>query len=412
MNSDSFLELLILIVLLCFSGFFSASETALLAIGKIKLRHMVEENKNGANILSKLLKNPNRLLGTILIGNNAVNIGASALATSLAIKYFGSSGVGIATGVMTILVIVFGEITPKTLAVKNPEKVSLKVARAISIITTILYPITEFVNFITDIILRLLGTSSSKEKPYITEEEFKVMVNVSHEEGVLEVEEKKMIYNVFEFGDSKVQDVMTPRTDVFSIDVEMSYDDIMKLFKEQQYSRMPVYEDNMDNIIGILHIKDMIQSSSVEFNLKKHMRSPFFTLELKRVAELFNEMRDNKVQMAIVLDEYGGTSGIITMEDLIEEIVGEIQDEYDVYMSEIEPISKSEFLCVGSAKIDLVNEIANINIQSENYDSIGGFVIGEMGRFPRTGESIDYQGIKFIIEKVHKNRILKLRIVK
>ena len=402
-----------LIVLLFFSGFFSASETALMTLSKIRLRQMVNENIKGAKTVEKLVEDSNKLLGSILVGNNIVNIGASALATSLAIEYFGDTGVGIATGVMTLLVLIFGEITPKSLAIEKSEKVSLKVSKTILIITTILGPIVKLLMFFTNIFIKMLGGKINKEQPFITEEELKTIVSVSHEEGVLESEEKEMIYNVVEFGDYSVEEVMIPRIDMIAIEENCSLEEIIEIFKKEQFSRIPVYQGTIDYIIGILYIKDLIffDMSKENFDIKKYIRKPYFTYEFKPITELFSEMRSKRIHMAIVLDEYGGTAGIITIEDLVEEIVGDIRDEYDEREHEIESISENEFIVCGSTKIDDVNEIIGIDIESEDFDSLGGFVIGELGRLPENGETVQYSNIKFIVEKVDKNRIEKIRII-
>jgi putative hemolysin len=402
-----------LFILLSLSAFFSSSETALMSLSKIRLRHMVEEKIKGADIISKLLDDPSKLLGSILVGNNIVNIGASALATSLAINIWGNAGVGIATGIMTILVLIFGEITPKSLAVQNTEKTALKVARLIYFITVVLSPIVAILMSITNLIIKLFGGNTEKKNTFITEEELKTMVDVSHEEGVLEGEEKKMIYNVFEFGDSQAKDVMTPRTDMAAIEIHSTYDEIIALFKQEQFSRMPVYEDNTDNIVGILYIKDLIffEGNKDKFNLEQLIRPPYFTYEFKGTSELFSEMRAKRTPMAIVLDEYGGTAGIVTMEDLVEEIVGDIEDEYDERDEEIQVIKEDEYVVDGSTRIDFLNEMIGTDIESEDFDSIGGFVIGILGRLPEQGENVEYTHIKFIVESIDKNRIEKLRVL-
>lgn len=412
MQHGLILEIIVLIILLFLSSFFSASETALMSLSKIRIKHMVKENIKGADVVEKLVEKPNTLLGAILIGNNVVNIGASALATYIAVRHFGSKGVGIATSIMTVVVLIFGEITPKSLAVENSEKVSLRVARIISIITMVLSPILAVLMSVTGAIIKALGGKQKTKQPFITEEELKTMVHVSHEEGILEGDEKKMIYNVFDFGDSQVKEVMTPRTDMTAIGINTPYNEIINIFREMQYSRIPVYEDITDNIVGILYIKDLIFYNSEEvFDLHKYMREPYFTYEFKKISELFQEMQKNRIPIAIVLDEYGGTAGIITMEDLVEEIVGEIQDEYDTQEEEITVVKEDEYIVDGSTKIDLVNEMLGIFIETEEFDSIGGFVLGEIGRLPHEGETIEYNGIKFIAEKIDKNRIDKIRII-
>lgn len=371
---------------------------------------MVERKVKGAETVLKLTSNPNQLLGAILVGNNIVNISASSLATYMAIKYFGDTGVGIATGIMTILILVFGEITPKSLAIKDSEKMALIVAPFILVITKVLRPVVYLLTSFTNLLIR--GTGSSNQ-PFITEDELKTMVQVSHEEGVLQGEERKMIDNVFEFGDSQVEEVMTPRTDMAAIEIQSNYDEIIAIFKETQFSRIPVYKEIIDDIVGILYIKDLIfyDSEKDVFDISQYIREPFFTYEFKKITELFEEMRKNRMPVAIVLDEYGGTSGIITMEDLVEEIVGQIEDEYDEEKREIEIINDNEYLVDGSSKIDLVNEIIGLDIYSEQFDSIGGFILGELNRLPHNGEVFKYNDIKFIVEQVQRNRIEKIKIV-
>ena len=405
-------QIVVLIILLFASGFFSASETALMAIGKIEVRHMVEQNVKGAKKLAKLLEDPNKLLGSILVGNNLVNIGASSLATVVATKIAGNAGVGIATGVMTILVLIFGEITPKSLSTQNTQKIALFVATPISIIVTVFSPIVRVLMFITNGMLRLFGVDPNATKPFITPDELKTIVNVSHEEGVLMDEEKEMICNVFDFGSTSAKDVMVPRTDMIAIESDATYEEILALYKQDTCSRMPVYKDSIDNIIGILHIKDLLLHDFTQktFNVNDFLREAYFVHEFKHTDELFKEIRTHKVGMCIVLDEYGGTAGLVTLEDLIEEIVGDIDDEYDVPEDEISQISENEYLIEGTARLTDVNELLKLNITSEDFDSIGGFVIGLFDRFPTEGEEITYNNIKFIVEETSNNRINTLKV--
>jgi len=413
MVPDGSWQIISLVVLLGFSAFFSASETGLMTLSKIRLRQMVDSEIKGANRVNKLLKNPSKLLGGILVGNNIANIGASALATSLAITYWGESGVGIATVVMTILVLIFGEITPKSLAAQNSEKIALKVAKPLSIITFILNPIVVVLIYITNSFVKMFGGEVGMKKPFITEEELKTMVSVSHEEGVLEGEEKQMIYNVFEFGDSKAKDVMTPRTDMVVANKNSTYEELIKIFREEQFSRLPIYEETIDNIIGVLYIRDLIffEDGKEEFVIEKHMRAPYFTYEYKSTVDLFAEMREKRVPISILLDEYGGTVGIVTIEDLVEEIVGDLVDEYDDEEEKIEVIKEDEFIVDGDTKISMVNEMLGLNIESEDFDSIGGFVTGIHGRLPKKGETINYNDTKFIVQSTLRNRIVKLKII-
>ena len=413
-STSNSIQIVLLIILLIGSGFFSASETALMSLSKIKMRHMEEDGVKGAKLVSTLIEDSNRLLTSILIGNNIVNIAATSITTSLFTAMLGAQGVAIATGLMTVLVLIFGEITPKTISANNPEKASLVVAKPIKFFVTILTQIVWIFNIITKVIFKLFGVDDKGVKPFITEEELKTMVNVSHEEGLLEMEEREIINNVFEFGDMQAKEAMVQRLDIVAIDMEDSYEEIIDLFKTEKLSRMPVYEETIDDIIGILNIKDIIFLSDEEienFDIKKYMREAFFTYEFKKITQLLEEMKKDKSQMAIVVDEYGGTAGLITIEDLVEVIVGDIEDEYDEEEDEIQVISPNEFLVDGSTKISDVNEILNIELESEEFDSIGGYIIGYIRHIPEENEIIEMDNIKFNIESVDKNRIKKIRIM-
>ena len=403
--------ILILLILVCGSAFFSASETALTSLNKIKLRNMTEENVKNADKVQKLIDDPNKLLSSILIGNNLVNNAAAALTTMIAVSLLGGqSGVGAATMVITIIILIFGEITPKTLASQNAEKVSLVVANVISAIVFISTPVVKVMNLITNVLIKILGGNSTEKTPTITEAELKTMVNVSHEEGVLEVDERRMINNVFDFGDLKAKDVMTPRTDMICVEDTIIYDEIVSIFKEERFSRLPVYHESVDNIVGILYVKDIIFIDEKHFKITDYMREPFFTYESKPISELFSEMRGNRIRAAIILDEYGGTSGLVTLEDLVEEIVGDIADEYDEQEEEIEVIKEDEFIVDGSTRLEDVNEMIGLHLESEDFDTIGGYVIGILGSFPDGGEEVETDNIKIVVEEVDKNRIEKLRI--
>lgn len=412
-SPESLIQIVILGVLLIGSGFFSASETSLMSLSKIRMRHMKEEGVKGAKLVSNLIEDPNRLLGSILVGNNVVNIAATAISTSLFINLMGPDGVPVATAMMTILVLIFGEITPKTIAANNSEKVALFVAKPIKLVIFILTPIVWVFNIITGVIFKLLGIKDKGAQPYITEEELKTMVNVSHEEGVLEIEERQIINNVFQFGDMQAKEAMIQRLDMVAIDSEDSYDEIIEMFKNEKLSRLPVYKESIDDIIGILNIKDVIfltDDEIDEFNIENYIREPFFTYEFKKITQLLEEMKKEKSQMAIVVDEYGGTAGLITIEDLVEVIVGDIEDEYDEEDDEIQVIKEDEYVVEGSTKISDVNELIGIKLESEEFDSIGGFIIGHLRRLPEENEVIEVENIKLCIESLDKNRIMKIRI--
>jgi len=384
-----------------------------MSLGKVRLIHMLEEKVRGANLVDQLRKNPSKLLSTILVGNNAVNIGASSIATVLAIEHFGDTGVGIATGVMTILVLIFAEITPKAFAAQNSEKVSLIVAKPISLLAYLLNPIVFVFTQIAGLFIRLLGGKSSVIEPSITEEELKTMVHLSEEEGVIEDHEKTMICNVFDFGDQLIKDIMIPRTDIVAININANYEEIINVMKTEQYSRYPVYSHRMDNIVGVLNVKELVYRDSKEiFDIKKFVKKPYYTFEYTNTSELFRDMKKHRTHMAIVLDEYGGTAGIVTVEDLIEEIVGDISDEYDIQTKEIEKIRDGEYVVDGSTRIEQLNERIGTKIESKYYDSVGGFIIELIGRLPKQGETIEHEDTKFLIENVERNRVKKIRVLK
>ena len=415
MDSTSILiQTIVLLILLIASGFFSASETALMSLSKIRLRHMQEEGVKGAKLVASLIEDTNKLLTSILIGNNVVNIAATSISTALFTSLIpGASGVAVATAVMTVLVLLFGEITPKTIASNNSEKAAIFVSRPIKVIIVILKPIVWVFNLVTNIIFKLFGIKDKGNQPYITEEELKTMVNVSHEEGVLEIEERQIINNVFQFGDMQAKEAMVQRLDMIAINSEDNYAEIIDMFKNEKFSRMPVYNESIDDIIGILNIKDIIFLSDEEienFDIKNYIREPFFTYEFKKITQLLEEMKIEKSQMAIVVDEYGGTSGLITIEDLVEVIVGDIEDEYDEEEEEIEVIKEDEYIVDGSIKITDVNELIGVKLESEEFDSIGGYIIGHLRRLPEENEVIEVDNIKFCIESLDKNRIKKVRI--
>lgn len=406
-------QIVSLIILIGLSGFFSMSETALMSLNKIKLRHMVEEGVAGAKSVEKLIEDPNRLLGAILIGNNVVNIGASSLATVLATNIFGNSGVGIATGVITILVLIFGEITPKSIAKQKSETVALMVVKPIQFIVFIFKPFVYVFTIISSLFIRLLGGDPNKAESFITEEELKTMVDVSEEEGVLENVEKEMIFNIFDFVDLQVKDVMVQRVDIVAVDEEATYDEVMDIIKSEQFSRIPVYSETIDNVIGVINVKDfaMVENIREDFNVTKYVREPFYTFEFKKIVELFKEMKKARNHIAVVLDEYGGTVGLVTIEDLVEEIVGEIEDEYDEEDNSIEVIKENEYVVDGSARLHDISELLGVDIDSEEFDSVGGLMIGALGRMPEEKEEVVSNDITFIAEEIDKNRIKKVRLI-
>ena len=412
MDSDSYTKLVLFFLCLGLSSFFSASEIAFTSLNKIHLRSMLDKKVKNADKVKKILDSPQKLLNTVLIGNNLVNTLASTLATSVVIKLSKNNNVilALSTAFVTFLILVFSEVTPKNFANQNPDKVALGTAKIIMFFAWILTPVVFMLNLVTNGLLILFGMKQEKKAPVVTESDLKTIVDVGHEEGILKVDEKEMINNVFEFGSSTAKDIMIPRTDVIAINLTTEYKDILNLFKDEGLSRIPVYNESIDNIIGILYLKDLVfNADQSNFEIKKYLRKPFFTYEYKPIRELFKVMRVKKIPMAIILDEYGGTSGIITIEDLVEEIVGDISDEYDENEKQIERIKENEYIIDGSTKIDDVNQELNINLKSEEFDTIGGYLIGVLGYFPKANKIIKTDGLEFIVECVEKNRIEKVR---
>jgi len=407
-------QIFILVILLMLSSFFSSAETALTTVNKMKIRSMVDEKVRGAATVVKLIDDPGKMLSAILIGNNVVNLYASSLSTTLAADAFGNEYVGIATGILTLLILIFGEITPKTLATIHAERLSLLYAPIIYFLTQILTPVIFIINKLSLILLTLLRVDPTKKAAAMTENELRTIVDVSHEEGVIESEERKMITNVVDFGDSLARDVMVPRIDMAFASVDMNYNELIEAFRVDKYSRMPVYSETRDNIVGIINLKDVFffHGPESEFSIKDFLREPYFTYEFKKTSELLNEMRKESLSIAIVLDEYGATAGLITLEDLLEEIVGEIRDEYDEDEEDtIQCIGENEYLADGIAKLDEINEALGLHLESDDYDSIAGHIIHLLDHLPTEGEEITDDNVTFRVDSVDKNRIDKVHII-
>ncbi len=407
------IQIVIVLALLALSAFFSSAETALTTVNKLRIRTLAEAGNKDALILTRVIENPGKMLSTVLVGNNIVNLSASSMMTALTIELFGSKVVGIATGILTLLILVFGEIIPKTVSSLYAETTALKYARVIYGLMILLTPVIYLVNQLALGFLLLMGMDPNKKKDAITEDELRTIVEVSHEEGVIETEEKKMINNVFDFGDTVAKDVMVPRIDMVMVDVNSTYQELLDVFREERFTRIPVYEDSTDNVIGIINMKDLLLADeSLQFSIRDFLREPLYTYEYKKTAELMMEMRRTFGNMVIVLDEYGATAGLITLEDMLEEIVGEIRDEYDEdEEDEIREITPDEYLVQGATKLGDLNDRLGLSLESEDYDSIGGLVIGLLEHLPEEGEAVDHGNLRLLVEHVEKNRIEKVRLV-
>ena len=407
MDSSDYIQLLILILLIGLSAFFSSAETALTTVNKIRIRNLAEAGDKSAVTLTKVLEDQGKMLSAILVGNNVVNLTASSMSTTLAMNIWSNKAVGIATGVLTLVILVFGEISPKTISTLYSEKISLKYAKIIYLFMTVMTPVIYAVNVLSSGFLRLVHVDPNRKQEAITEDELRTIVEVSHEEGVIESEEKKIINNVFDFGDSVAKDIMVPRLDMAMVEVGATYDELIDIFREEKYTRMPVYEETTDNVIGIINMKDVLLiDRNEEFHVRDLLREPLYTYEYKNTAELMVEMRQTSNNMIIVLDEYGATAGMITLEDLLEEIVGEIRDEYDEdEEQELVEVGPGEYVVEGSMKLDDLNDLLELELESEDYDSIGGLIIGQLDRLPEEGESVVCDGIRLVVDRLDKNRI-------
>ena len=403
MDSNDTILFIVLIVLLALSAFFSSAETALTTVNRIRIRNLADEGNKNAKIVLKITDDSSKMLTAILIGNNIVNLSAASLTTTLAYSLGGS------------LVAITNGITPKTMATIHAEKVSLAYAPIIHIFMKIMTPFVFIINGLTNVVLFILRVDPNDHKRAMTENELRTIVNVSHEDGVIESEEKEMIYNVVDLGDAKAKDVMVPRVHVTFADVNCTYEELIDIFREDKFTRLPIYEDTTDNVIGTINMKDLLlydYGNTKEFHIRDIMREAYFTYEYKNISELLVEMRQTSFNIAIVLDEYGETSGLITLEDILEEIVGEIHDEYDENEEDfVHKISDKEYLVEGSVNLDDFNDHLELNLESEEYDSLGGFIIEHLDRLPELGDSITTEdGIRLVVESLDKNRIEQVHV--
>lgn len=413
MNEDIGKQIVVLLILLLLSGFFSSAETSLVAVSKIRIRTLADDGNKRAQILMKLFRQDAKMLSAILIGNNLVNTYAASIASMIAMSFGGGTAVSIATFIITFLILVFGEITPKTIATQNAEKLALIYGPIILFLMKVLTPVIWFINLFSACILKIFGVNK-KTGPSMTESELRTIVDVSHEEGVIEEDEKEMINNVFDLGDAIAKDVMVPRVYVVMADVNMSYDELLQLFRKEQFTRIPVYEGNVDNIIGLVNMKDLLLYEDLEhFDIRKILRKPYFTVENKNVSDLLMEMKKSTFNLAIVLDEYGEVAGIVTVEDIVEEIVGEVQDEYDAH--EIENIKKIDdhiYDIKGFINLHDLNDELGLALDSEDFDSIGGLIIDRLGRLPQLNDQVVLEnGIILQVKKLDKNRIEEVRLI-
>ena len=406
-------QLFCIIILVFLSAFFSSSETALTTVNKIRMKNLVENGDKRAAKVLKITSDSGKMLSAILIGNNIVNIAASSIATILAIDIWGDIGSGIATGVLTLVVLIFGEVTPKTMATIKADSFALAIAGIIDVLMLVLTPVIFIINKLASGVLFLLRVNPNDINDTMSEEEIRTIVDESQERGAIEDEEREMIHNVFDFGDSLAKEVMIPRIDMTFVEADATFEELIELYRENKYTRYPVYEESTDYVIGIINMKDVILlRNEEEFSIRNLIRDPYFTYEHKNTADLFVEMRKSSIPLAIVLDEYGVTAGMITLEDLLEEIVGEIRDEYDSdEVDAIEQLSEYEYLILGSTNLDDVNDALDLDFESDDYDTIGGYCLQLLDHLPEENETIFTEDDVVIkIKEVEKNRIERIYI--
>lgn len=411
METSDVAQLIIIIVLIFLSGFFSSAETAFSTLNRVRMRNLEEEGSKKAARVNKILESYSKMLSAILIGNNIVNLTASSLTTAFVIGVCGNAYIGIGTGILTIVVLLGGEIIPKTWANLNSEKLALAYSSVIYALMKVMTPVIFIVDLLSNGILKLLHVDPNKKMDTITESELKTYVDVSHEDGQIESDEREMIYNIFEFSDTCVKDIMIPRTNMVTVNADESVNDLIKVFHESMYTRIPVYQEDKDSMIGFVNIKDLFIariSGQKNITLKSLLREAYYTYEYKKNADLLLEMREKSMNVAFVLNEYGSTVGMVTLEDLLEELVGEIRDEYDEDEKElIQKIDDRSYLIEGSMNLSDINDSIGTSLNSDDYDSIGGIIIGQLDRLPEDNESVVLaDGTTLQVKGIDQNRIL------
>ena len=413
MDTSGVTQLVVIFILILLAAFFSSAESAFSSVNKLRIKTLADEGNNKALKVYDLLEQPSRLLSSVLIANIILVVAAATLTTVFAIEYLGSSYIVLSLIVLTILVLIIGEITPKFIANAFPENIAMAYVNIIFLFTKIMAPFSYVFNGTARGLLKLFKVDFEKETFTITEDELLTIVDASHEEGIIESEERRMITNVVDFGDSVTKDVMVPRADIIFGSDTMSYEELVDIFSIYKYTRIPIYSDSRDNVVGILNLKDLFFNvkDPSEFSIEEVMREPYFTYEYKRTFELFHEMKTNSIAIAIVLDEYGETAGLVTLEDLIEEIVGEIRDEYDEDEEDaIQVIGEDEYLIDGSTNVDEINEALCIDLEPLEYENIAGHMIYLFDHLPEEGETVVEQNILLTVDTIDKNRIEKIRL--
>jgi putative hemolysin len=415
------LDYILMFLFLSLSAYFMSSETAITAVSKVRLRQLENEGDERARKLNSLLKDSTRLLSTILLGNNIAQNALTAILTAVTLRWLSNLdlnpgwAIPISTIISTFLILIFAEVTPKSYAFQRAEKVALFTATPLSILHKLFSPVAIVMTTVANLILKVFGLKLVNPEPFVTEEEIKILVDIGEEEGIIEEEEREIIEGVFEFSETLAREVMVPRVDIVALDVNSTFEEAIDTINMSGHSRIPIYEETIDNIVGILYAKDLLKYFGLKNPppLKAIMRSPYYVPETKPIDELFREMRAQKIHMAIIIDEYGGTAGLVTIEDILEELVGEIMDEYDINEeSMVKEIAPDELIVDGRMNLEELNEMLGVNLPAEETDTIAGFVYDHISHIPKAGEEFEYDGVLIRVEEVRGRRITKLRIKK
>ena len=411
-DSEAWLQLFILVVALILCGIASASETALTSVSRIKLKNLVEEGDKKAAEIERLLAQPNTFLSTILIVNSVAVIVASSMATVLALRFSTSLGELLSTVVISLVVLIFCEITPKTAAVQNPLRWARALLPLVKGTAWVLHPIVVVLSTITNFLVRMMG-GQVKRGPFVTEEELRLLVTVGEEEGVLEEDETEMIHSIFEFADTTVREVMVPRIDMVTLESDATVNEAVDIALEGGFSRIPVFEESIDNIVGVLYTKDMLKQLREGHDtapIRTLVRPAYYVPETKKLDDLLREIRQRRIHMVIVIDEYGSVAGLVTIEDLVEEIVGDIRDEYDREENLYEKINQYEYIVDAKISIDEFNELMETELKNEDYDTLGGFLYAQLDKIPVPGDTITFENLTFTVIDTRGRRITKVRV--
>ncbi len=417
-SPNNVVGLIAIIVCILIVAFLSSSEASLISVNRIRIKNLAEKDDKRAKLVQSILAEHDKLFGTILLTENFFIILATSLGTAVLLNIFGEDGWLIASLLMTVLIVLLGEITPKTLALSHSERYAFLVARPVKILITLTSPIVWIFTRLPGWLLKVMG-AKTPASPFVTEDDIRAMIDLGEESGTLHEEEREMLHKVFEFGDTVASESMVPRTEIVAISDEATVAEALQLVKEKGFSRYPVIHEKMDNVVGILYIKDILIKMSegdVDLNtpIKEFIREAYFIPENKKVSELLNEMQKKKFQIAIVMDEYGGTAGLITLEDLMEEIVGSLQDEFEKIQADkdVEVIDEGTFIVAGTTPLDEVSDLVGVKLESPDFHTIGGFVFGLFGRLPKEGEQIRYHNLRFLILQMEQRKIAKIKISK